>query len=98
MLISLTVFKVNKLNFTFCIGELGERMTGEFGEISETIEGFQWYKFPIEIQKSLPIIINEAHEPVVLNCFGSTACLRASFKVVSSGSELVFSLLIKHLP
>lgn len=86
ILISLTLLKTSKLNFAFCTGELGERMSGAFGEISETIERFQWYKFPTEIQKTLPIIMNEAHEPAVLNCFGSTACLRASFKVVSCGS------------
>lgn len=89
-------FKTKRINFP--TGELGERMTSAFDQISVTIEVVQWYKFPIEIQKILPIIINEAHEPVVLNCYGSTACLRASFKVVSCGFELVCSWLIEHSP
>lgn len=63
-------------------GELGERMAGAFENISEVIEQLNWYMFPRRIQKMLPIIINVAHVEVVLDCFGSTACLRESFEMV----------------
>lgn len=65
------------------LGELGERLTQAFWVISDTIEQFKWYRFPLNIKRLLPMIINEVHVPVVLNCFGSTACVRGSFKNVS---------------
>lgn len=65
--------------------ELGERVTGAFLEICDGISVLDWYAFPIEIQKTLPIIMINAQEPVALECFGSISCGRDIFKAVSTG-------------
>lgn len=70
------------IHFNQISGELGERLTSAFWLISDTVERFNWYRFPLKMKKILPIIINVAQVPVVLDCFGSTACVRGSFKKV----------------
>lgn len=62
--------------------ELGQRSTNDFEECSEMIEQLDWYLFPAEIQRMLPIIINFAQQPIVFYCFGSAACSRDTFKKV----------------
>lgn len=62
--------------------ELGHRMNCSFERILFTIEQFDWYLFPIEIQRMLPLIIAIAQQPVTLECFGSIECSRQVFKNV----------------
>lgn len=62
--------------------ELGQNVNDAFDECSDMIERLDWYLFPAEVQKTLPIIINFAQQPIVFECFGSTACVRATFKYV----------------
>ena len=67
--------------FTAC--ELGQRMNHAFNECNDMIDQFDWYLFPANIQRMLPIIINFAQQPIVIKCFGSTAAVRETFKYVS---------------
>lgn len=46
------------------------------------IEGLDWYRFPIKLQKMLPIILIDAQQLVALDCFGSITCSREVFKQV----------------
>lgn len=62
--------------------ELGHGMNDAFEEIYFTIEQFDWYLFPVEIKRVLPIIIASAQQPVTLECFGNIACTREVFKNV----------------
>lgn len=64
--------------------ELGERFRNLFEEIAVTIDQFNWYLFPFEMQRTLPIIILNVQQPVAIACFGSILCDRNSFKFVSS--------------
>lgn len=80
----LTVFQIfwsTGLAFIPC--ELGERTSGTFVEICDEIDNFDWYAFPMKIQKILPLILINAQEPVAIECFGSIACARDVFKRVS---------------
>lgn len=71
--------------------EIGERLTSEFDEISDTIDKLIWYKFPMEVQRILPTIILIAQQELAIECFGSILCLRISFKSVST-------VAIKNIP
>lgn len=62
--------------------EMGQNIYDAFDRCSDMIERLDWYLFPAAVQQTLPIIINFAQQPIVFKCFGSTACVRATFKRV----------------
>lgn len=66
----------------FITCELGEKMSDAFVEINFTIDQFNWYLFPIDIKRMLPIIMANAQQPVTLEFFGSISCIRDVFKKV----------------
>lgn len=72
----------------FVACDLGQRVTNAFNEISLKIENFNWYLFPTESKRILPIILAVSHEPVTLECFGSISLSRDIFKRVSQFSHL----------
>lgn len=67
------------LIFTFC--DLGENVTNQFDEIDLYYQ-CNWYLFPLNIQRILPIIIINSQELVVLHAFGNVSCTREAFKKV----------------
>lgn len=67
--------------------EVGQRFSDEFDDICDVIEQFNWYAFPAQVQRMLPIIILAAQQPVAVECFGSIMCLRDTFKSVSTSKE-----------
>lgn len=66
----------------FIACEISQRLIDAFDDIDSTIERFDWYLFPVEIQRMLPMIIMYAQDPVSLECFGSIICTREVFKSV----------------
>lgn len=62
--------------------ELGERMSMSFVEVGDEIGELDWYAFPIEIQKMLPIVLIDSQKPIAIRCFGSIFCGREIFKKV----------------
>lgn len=70
--------------FIFC--ELGERLTGRFAEIDNEMCSSDWYTFPMDIQKMLPIILNGTQASVVLIGIGNISCTREAFKNVNQQS------------
>lgn len=78
-----TIDGILGLILVFIASELGQRMGDAFEEIDFTIGQFNWYLFPVKIKRMLPMIILDANQPVVLECFGSIACTREVFKNVS---------------
>lgn len=70
--------------FVFIICELGERFTAKYDDISVVINQFNWYLFPTEVKRILPITILSAQQPVTIDCFGSFMCVRTTFKSVSA--------------
>lgn len=63
------------LLFVAC--ELSHRMTCAFDTVNVYIEQLNWYLFPIEVKRMLPMIIATA-----LECFGSISCTRGVLKSV----------------
>lgn len=49
---------------------------------SNICEHCDWYKFPCEVQRLLPIIINNTQSSVVIKGFGNIDCTRERFKQV----------------
>lgn len=68
--------------FVFITCELGEQLTIAFDELEFVMEQLDWYLFPIEIQRLLPIILISAQQSVTIQCFGSFATNRDTFKKV----------------
>lgn len=71
----------------FLVCELCQRATDAFNKINDTIGGFDWYLFPIEIQKMLPTIMIVTQKIVGQKYFGSIMCLRPTFKKVRNTSN-----------
>lgn len=65
------------------ICEFGQRCCSAFDGIIGIIDQFNWYSFPYEIQRLLPIILIMMQQPVALKCFGSISCNHENFKKVS---------------
>lgn len=66
----------------FIICEFGERLTIAYDEMNCQIEQFDWYLFPIEIKRLLPILMIDAQQRVELQCFGTLSASRESLKKV----------------
>lgn len=66
----------------FIICELGERLANSFEEIDIIIEQFEWYRFPIELQRIQPMIMIVAQEPSYLECLGNILSSRELLKNV----------------
>lgn len=62
--------------------EFGERVSNAFEEIHDTITRFEWYMFPVEMQKLLPIMLIVAEHDVPVEVFGNLTCCREIFKKV----------------
>lgn len=71
--------------FTIC--ELSQRLTNGYSDVNDMIVQFEWYLFPYEIRRILPVILNAVQQPVEFECFGSVACSRESFRKVSPSKE-----------
>lgn len=67
----------------FIACEIGQQMNNAFNKIDFTLDQIDYYLFPIEIKRALPMIIVVAQQPVTLACFGDITCTRETFKSVS---------------
>lgn len=63
---------------------MGQRTQLAFEESSAIVDQFEWYRFPAEIQRMMPLILSFTQQPVEFVCFGSIACNRETFKYVST--------------
>lgn len=80
----ITVFEtIYAFVIVFITCELGQRVNLAFVECNDMIDQFGWYRFPLKIQRMLPMIMDFSQQPVEIKCFGSTACSRETFKYVS---------------
>lgn len=82
LLLLLILSGVFALALVFISCELGHRINEAFDAVNVYIEQLDWYAFPVEIQRMLPMIIANVQQPVPLDCFGSITCTRAVFKDV----------------
>lgn len=85
MILLLPVFNgIIGLGTAFISCELGQRMADAFNQINSSIDESDWYLFPIEIKRMLPMVIAIVQQPVLMECFGSIKCTREVFKNVST--------------
>lgn len=68
------------LVFVSC--ELSQRLSNAFDRIDFTVHQFDWYLFPIEMKRMLPVVMVNVQRPISLACFGSIMCTRETFKDV----------------
>lgn len=54
-----------------------------FDEYNDKVNQFDWYAFPMNIQRVLPMILNFIQQPIKVTCFGRAACDRDLLKYVS---------------
>ena len=76
------MYVVYAFGVVLIICELGQQLSNAFEEIGDKIEDFDWYTFPLEIQRYLPNLLMAAQQAVVLECFGSISGSRDTFKKV----------------
>lgn len=62
--------------------ELSQRVSNSFSGINDLLDQLQWYRFPTEVQRILPMASIFVQESVAFECFGSFSCCRDAFKKV----------------
>lgn len=70
--------------FIFIICDVCQRTTNAFDEILDEVIQSDWYLFPKEIKRILPMILLELQQPTVMKLFGNISGCRDTFKRVSS--------------
>lgn len=72
----------------FIACELGERVSNEFEELDDAISSFNWYKFPQNTCRILPLIQMCTQQPVQIKVFGKKiSCTREIFQKVSTNQS-----------
>lgn len=64
----------------FC--ECGERLSDQYNDIDIKLFQSNWYTFPKDIQKLIPILLNGTKRPAVLRGIGNIILKRKAFKNV----------------
>lgn len=64
----------------FC--EFGHHVYNAFDDLNAAIDQFDWYRFPIEIQKVLPIIMKGCQNTSSIKGYGDVLCIRDTSKKV----------------
>lgn len=81
-------FGLSDFVLLFAPCEMGERLGNLFIKFDVEIGQMNWYLFPIDIQKVLPIVMINTQQPVLIEFFGSIACTRSQFKKVNPNLNL----------
>lgn len=77
------VYGAHVLAILFAECECGQRLNDALCKIDDLSGQLDWYTYPIEFQKMLPIITSNTQQPVVLKCFDCTSCSHEQFETVS---------------
>lgn len=67
-------------------------MTTQFDQMNHLINDCDWYIFPNELQRILPIVMMSTQQPVVLQGFANMKCTRDAFKQVI---DILFQIKLK---
>lgn len=68
------------LLFVYC--EIGERVADNFEEINSAFCGMDWYLFPTEARRMMPIILMATRQAVQFKGYGNIPATRGTFKGV----------------
>lgn len=77
--------------------EMGQKFSDVYVDVNDIIDEFNWYAFPTEVKRMLPLIIHAAQQPVAIECFGSTMCVRETFQKVSGSKYTIIICLMYKL-
>lgn len=96
VILAVTVASCYSFGFIFIICDIFQRITNAFDEIFDEIMQSNWYLFPQEIKESLPIILIELQQPIVMHIFGSICASRDTFKRVNRNTipQMAINILI----
>lgn len=83
MVILILPYSSWSFGFVYVVCELCQQTTDAYEEFEDILEQFSWYRFPDGIKRIMPMAIYFVQEPVAIECFGSLACSRETFKKVS---------------
>lgn len=83
-ILAILLFSSYAFGAVFIICELCQRVSNQCDDVGDIIGQAKWYLFPAKIQRILPLIIANVQEEVFVECFGSIACNRETFKRVNS--------------
>lgn len=84
MLVEAIFFSFWAITLIGVVCELGQRFSNAFQGFDITVNQLEWYTYPLIVQRMLPIILMNAHDPIVIKCFGGILCERDTFKRVRS--------------
>lgn len=68
--------------FLLNVCEFGGRVTTAYDEIDYATLQLSWYKFPVELQNILPVVISIVQDKVQLRGIGSVVCSRGTLQQV----------------
>lgn len=66
--------------FIFCY--FGQSIRGQFNQLNDVIYEFEWYLYPVEIQRMIPTILIATQNTPSLKGFGNVNCTHETFKKV----------------
>ena len=64
----------------FC--EFGHHVHNSFDDLNAAIDQLNWFRFPLKIQKMLPIIMTGCQHPKSIKGYGDVLCIRDTSKKV----------------
>lgn len=88
MLLEMALASFQSLPCLFLVCEFGQRISIAYSTIDDVFGRFNWYLFPTEVQRILPIAILYVQQPVEIRFFGSFSCNREHFKNVNMNVEI----------
>lgn len=65
------------------VGEVGQKLSEKFTEINGVMDQLNWYAYPREVKRMLPMILTNLQQPVIIKCFVFIFCDREYSKRVS---------------
>lgn len=75
-------YAVYSFGASFIVCEITQLICDAVNEFDMEISQIDWYLYPIEIRKMLPMIMNVAQKSIEVKWFGSMALDRETFKKV----------------
>lgn len=84
MLLMAFGYAVITLGSVFFLCEITQRSCDGFNRFDQVIQQTDWYMYPMQLKKLVPIVLIVVQKPVELQCFGGITCDRELFKRVSS--------------
>lgn len=89
MLMMTVAYAMYAFGFVFIVCEIAQRVCDTLNGLDRVIGQMDWYLYPNEIQKFLPLILLMVQKPFELRCLGSMECGRELYKKVPSHQSII---------